>query len=149
MGQATVNNEVQEAVANTHYIIQGAIDAWNLLPVFIQILLCSLIVTSLLMQFVKKVVLFKYSKAKRIRRLWLWGMVIGISVTGAGFKLFDGGLIHQGLWATIGVSVSTAAMGVHFISMKWIFPVLTFIANEAMDRAYLMATKKPRPKVNK
>lgn len=142
-----VNSDVQEVVDSTHYAVQGAIDLWNILPVFIQILICTLVVTSLLMQFIKKTVLYKYSKTKRIRRLWLWGMALGIVVTGAAFWLFGGGLIHRGLWALIGVSVSTIAMAVHFVSVKWIFPLLALIYNELADRAYLMATKKPRPKV--
>ena len=99
------------------------------------------------MQFVKKTLLYKYGKIKRVRRLWLWGMAIGIAVTGAAFLLFDGGLIHRGLWALIGVSVSTIAMCVHFVSMKWIYPILEIIGGELLDRAYLLFTKKPRPKV--
>lgn len=143
---AKVNSDVQEVVDSTHYAVQGAIDLWNILPVFIQVLICTLIVTSLLMQFIKKTALYKYSKTKKIRYLWRWGMAIGIAVTGAAYGLFDGGLIHKGLWALIGVAVSSIAMAVHFVSVKLVFPILMVIYGELADRAYLMATKKPRPK---
>lgn len=125
MSQKIINNDVKEAVDTTHYAIQGLIDIWNILPLGIQVLIILVVVTSLAMQTIKKTILFDTKpKNKKLKLMWRWGMLAGVLITGAGYWLTKGAQLQDVYWAAIGISVSNIAMGVHWISMKVIWPKL-------------------------
>lgn len=119
-----INDDVKEAVETTHYITQAIIDLWNMLPVFMQIFLGMLVVTSLFMQFIKHAFLANKTKKRRKQLMWLNGMIAGIFLTSATFWLFNGEGLHKGYWALIGVSVSNVAMLLHTLTIKIIWPYL-------------------------
>lgn len=119
-----INSEVQEAVDTTHYVTQGIIDIWNILPVFMQVFIGMMVVTSLFMQFIKHAFLSNKSKKKRKRLMWTFGMLVGIVITYGTFILSEGEGLHKVYWALIGVSVSSTAMLLHTLTIKVIWPYI-------------------------
>ena len=143
-----VNSDVQSTIDNTNAIYQAILDLWTMTPVELKIFIGLLFTITLLMQYVKKSFLSKYSKTVRVRKLWTYSMPLGILLAFAGFKLL-GNIVPLWYWIFCGLCISTAAMGIHFVSVKLLVPLGSMIFNEILDRAYLTTFKKPRPKKTK
>jgi len=135
--QTTVNGSTKTAMDTVDYVVQGLLSAWDAFPPELRAFVLAVFAVSLLMEWVKRAMLAGLPKAERVRKLWLASLPLGIALAVLGM-LLTGKTIDQVYWAVIGLTSGTTAMGVHYVTVKVILPVLV----AALRRFMLMVRGK-------
>lgn len=141
--EKTVNNNAKEAVDTIDYVIQWFVNLWDSSPMELKAFVLSVFVISILMEWVKKALLANKPKRERINMLWMSSLPLGLILSGVGYAIADG-VIHLGYWIVIGLTSGSTAMGVHFITIKVMWPAMQVIASAVWARVMLMVRGAPR-----
>ena len=137
MMQKVVHGETREAVDTLDYIWQVSLAIWESFPMELKAFVLMVFTISILMQWIKKALLADKTKHERVKLLWLSSLPLGLVLAGLGWYL-SGDAIHVGYWVIIGLTVGATAMGVHFISTKFLWPALKVVVRAIWDRLLLL-----------
>jgi len=129
--QKEINNDVTDAVDTFDYIWQSALSLWDSFPVELKVFFLTIFVISVLMEWVKKALLTGKVKRERIRLLWLSSLPMGVILAGIGYYI-GSGVIHIGYWAIIGLTAGTSAMGIHYVTMRAVLPIVMMVWGRVM-----------------
>lgn len=138
-----VNDNAKETIDTIDYIVQWGGGIWNAAPIELKAFILSVFTISILMQWVKKTFLEKKTKRERISLLWSSSLPLGIIIASTGYFISDG-KIHLGYWIVIGLTSGSTAMGVHFVTIKIIFPAAMTIGKAVWERILLVVRGAPK-----
>lgn len=138
-----INNDVTNTVDTIDYVMQWITGMWEGMPIELKAFILSVFVISILMQWVKKALLTKKPKSQRIRLLWVASLPLGLVLAGIGYILAEGE-IHLGYWVVIGLTSGSTAMGVHFMTVKILWPALQVVGSVVWSRVMLVAKGVPK-----
>lgn len=141
--QKTVNNNAKEAVDTIDYVVQWFANLWDSSPIELKAFVLSVFVISILMEWVKKALLANKPKRERINLLWMSSLPLGLILSVVGYSIAEG-VIHLGYWVVIGLTSGSTAMGVHFITIKVIWPAILSIVSAIWERIMLMVRGAPK-----
>jgi len=123
-----VNGDVQEVIDTTDYIINALMAIWQSFPIEMKMYIAVMFTISILLQQLKKGIFANYPKQKRIKKLWFWSLPLGITVAIAASFIYEG-LMHYGWFVFAGATASSVSMGVHRISVDFIWPIIKRLKN--------------------
>lgn len=126
--QKTVNPEAKEVVDTFDYVWQFILTIWNAFPDELKAYVLTMFTVSMILQWIKKALLRNMPKQKRIGWIWVAGMPLGIMLALVGW-LISGEVIHEGYWLLIGLTVGTVSMGVHKVTVDFIWPFILQLKN--------------------
>lgn len=124
----TPNEEVKSTVDTLDYVLQWLGGMWEGLPLELKAFALTVFTISVLMQWIKKALLASKTKRERVSLLWASSLPLGVCLAMLGNYL-SGGHIHVGYWAVIGLTSGSTAMGVHYVTMKVVLPLLRALWN--------------------
>lgn len=134
---SNVNSDAKEWTDTFIYIWESILAVWAALPIELKAYILTMFTIFILLQYIKKAFLSSCSKKDRIKWLWVSGMPIALLLSYAGWVL-SYGKIHSGYWIMTGLTVSTVAMGVHRVTVDYVWPFIAFISKVFKDRFLLM-----------
>ena len=136
-----VNSDVKEAVQTTHYVYQAILDLWTMTPIELKMYITAMFIMSILMQYIKKSFLTNCTKKERIQKLWAYSFPMGIALASTGFYLYED-KIHLGYFVLTGLTVSTVSMGVHRVTVDYVWPAIKTIFSIVWARVRIILTGK-------
>jgi len=101
----------------------AGITMWNSAPAELRAFALAVFTVSLMMEWAKRAFLMGYPKRERVQTLWVVSFPLGIMAASAGVFLTDGAISFI-YWGVIGLTSGTAAMGLHYLTMKVAWPAV-------------------------
>lgn len=124
--QQAVNGDVREAADTFDYLWRTGLDIWNSMPEELHVFILMVFTISVLMQWGKKALIYHLPKRERVKWLWFASLPLGCALAMVGWAVTDD-YIHETYWLIIGLTVGSTAMGVHFVTMKAVVPLVRVV----------------------
>lgn len=126
MAQTTVNGTAQETVDTLDYVWQWLLGVWDAMPLGLRAFALTVFAVSVLMEWVKRALLAGKPKRERVKLLWLASMPLGVALAAVGAIMAEGAL-EAVYWGVIGLTAGTTAMGLHYVTVKKVLPLLGWV----------------------
>ena len=103
--------------------IHWSIHTWGGLPIAVQSYILSIIAVSAIIESIKRSFLMNLSKRKRLAYIWRVSFIVSLTCGFLGWYATDS-IVIDWYWLFIGMTSGSVSMGLHWITLKIIWPYI-------------------------
>lgn len=137
LGMSKVDPAVQHTIENTGAIYRAILELWAITPIEMKMYIAVMFSVSILLQYYKKTMLRGVAKRERIIKLWAASMPLGILISFCAYFIYEG-RIHYGWFIFTGLTASTVSMGVHKVTVDFVWPGIKTVGSAFWSRAIML-----------